>query len=87
MGKTIADQLKEEGAREGERRGERRGERNAAIMTRQQTLVRLLKKRFGEVPTGMTDTIRATRDVQQLDRWLDQCVTVERLDDFDFGDV
>lgn len=83
MGKTIADQLKEEGARE----GERRGERNAAITTRQQTLVRLLIRRFGEVPTSMTDTVRATRDVEQLDRWLDQFVTADRLEDFDFGDA
>jgi len=88
MGKTIAEQLREEGAREGERKGERKGERRgaraAAIATRQQTLIRLLDKRFGTIPTNITDTIRATRDVSQLDRWLDQLITAERLEDIDF---
>jgi len=70
MGKTIADELKEEGAREG------------AIATRQQTLIRQMKRRFGEVPPGILATIEAMRDVQQLDHWLDQVITAECLDDF-----
>jgi len=84
MGKTIAEQLREEGAREGKREGMRTGARAAAIATRQQTLIRLLDKRFGTIPANIRDTIRATRDVSQLDRWLDQFVTAERLEDIDF---
>jgi len=100
MGKTIAEQLREEGAREGGRKGRREGRREgkregkrggkrtgaraAAIATRQQTLIRLLDKRFATIPPNITDTIRATRDVSQLDRWLDQLITAERLEDIDF---
>jgi len=80
MGKTIADQLREEGARE----GERKGARAAAITTRQKTLIRQLKRRFGDVPPSITDTIHATRDVRQLDRWLDQVITAAGLEDIDF---
>jgi len=75
MGKTIADELKEEGARD------------AAISTRQQTLIRLVRRRFGEVPMGVLAAIEAMRDVQQLDHWLDQFVTAESLNDFDFSDA
>ena len=75
MGRTIADELKEEGAR------------IAEVTTRQQTLLRQLKRRFGEVPTSIAATIESTRDVQQLDRWLDQVVTAESLADIDFGDA
>jgi len=75
MGRTIADELKEEGAR------------IAEVTTRQQTLLRQLKRRFGEVPTSIVATIESTRDVQQLDRWLDQFVTAESFADIDFGDA
>jgi len=71
MSKTIADELKEEGG----------------IATRQQTLIRQLKGRFGEVPTGVVAEIEATRDARQLDQWLDQVITAERLGDFNFGDT
>ncbi len=58
MRRTIADELKEEGA----------------IRKSQQTLIRLLKRRFGDVPDELTSTIRATDDGEQLDAWLDQVV-------------
>ena len=56
MRRTIADELKEEGA----------------IRKSQQTLIRLLKRRFGDVPDELASTIRATDDGEQLDAWLDQ---------------
>ena len=84
MGKTIAEQLREEGAREGKRQGKREGAQPAAIATRQKTLIRQLKQRFGDVPPSITDTIRATRDERQLDHWLDQVITAERFEDIDF---
>ena len=65
MRRTIADELKEEGA----------------IRKSQQTLIRLLKRRFGDVPNEVTSTIRATDDAEQLATWLDQVVTAETLDE------
>ena len=65
MRRTIADELKEEDA----------------IKNSQQTLIRLLKRRFGDVPDEVTSMIRGTDDPQQLNAWLDQVVTAETLDE------
>ena len=69
MRRTIADELKEEGA----------------IRNGQQTLVRLLKRRFGDVPAEVSATIRATDELAQLDEWLDRLVVAETLDDVGIG--
>jgi hypothetical protein len=65
MRRTIADELKEEGA----------------IKKSQQTLIRLLQRRFSDVPDDLAATILATNDPEQLDEWLDQVVTAETLDE------
>jgi hypothetical protein len=69
MRRTIADELKEEGAREG------------AIRNSQRTLIRQLKRRFGGVPDELSSAIRATNDPEQLDEWLDRFATAETLDE------
>jgi hypothetical protein len=79
MGKTMADVLIEKG----ERKGQRKGERKAAIQTRQQMLVRLLYKRFGDVPDSVVRTVQATADVEQLDDWLDRFAMADSLDDLE----
>jgi len=63
MRRTIADELEERGA----------------IRNRQQTLIRQLKRRFGDLPDELSSTIRATNDPEQLDEWLDQVVTAKTL--------
>jgi hypothetical protein len=65
MRRTIADELKEEGA----------------IKKSQQTLIRQLKRRFGDVPDDLSSAIRATSDPEQLDTWLDEVVTAETLEE------
>jgi hypothetical protein len=65
MRRTIADELKEEGA----------------IKKSQQTLIRQLRRRFGDVPDELVATIRATDDPEQLDEWLDRFATAETLDE------
>jgi truncated hemoglobin YjbI len=65
MRRTIADQLKEEGA----------------IDNRQQILIRQLKRRFGDVPDELSSTIRTTNDPEQLDEWLDRFATAETLEE------
>ncbi len=75
---------KREGIREGIREGKREGRRTAEISARQHTLIRLLEKRFGEIPDSISSIVSDTDDVQRLDGWLDQIVTVARLSDFDF---
>ncbi len=69
MRRTIADELKEKGA----------------LKNRRQVLLRLLKRRFGNVPATVSATIWTTHDPDQLDEWLDQVVTAETLDDIGIG--
>jgi hypothetical protein len=87
MGKTMADVLMERGRLEGERKGRNEGRNEgrseAAIETRQQTLVRLLRRRFGDVPADLVSAVEATTDVEQLDTWLDRLVTAGTLDELE----
>ena len=75
MGKTMADVLTE------------RGRVEAAVQTRQQTLVRLLRKRFGGIPLGVVSAVESTTDVDQLDGWLDRFATADTLDELDIPEV
>ena len=75
MGRTMADVLIE--------RGRIEGQTETAIETRQQTLIRLLRRRFGKLPAKVTRAINATTTTQQLDEWLDQVLTAGSLDEMD----
>jgi hypothetical protein len=75
MGKTMAEVLIE------------RGQTKAAIETRQQTLIRLLRRRFGDVSTGVTDAVASTTDVDQLDNWLDRFATASTLEELGIPEV
>jgi hypothetical protein len=66
---TMADYLRAEGRRAGE------------IHSRQQTLVRQLRRRFGRVPRATEQLIRATQDTTRLDAWLDNFATAQTLAD------
>jgi hypothetical protein len=81
MGKSMADVLMEKGWTAGERQGRTEGRTEAEIRTRQQTLVRLLRKRFDTVPRGVVRAVESTTDVAQLDDWLDRFATATTLDD------
>ncbi len=45
------------------------------------SILRLLRKRFGELPLVTVDRIEATDDLDQLNVWLDRFVTAETLED------
>jgi hypothetical protein len=81
MGKTIAEALIERGARKGKREGERTG----GLRARQQTLLRQLGRRFGELPPDVVTTIESTGDIERLDGWLDRFATATRLEDVGIG--
>ncbi len=83
MGRTMADVLIERGRIEGQTEGRTEGRTEAAIETRQQTLIRLLRRRFGKLPARVTRAINATTATEQLDEWLDQVLTANSLDEMD----
>jgi hypothetical protein len=73
MGRTIADALKEEGRTQGQ------------LETARATLVRQLRRRFGELPEETVRVIESTSDLDQLNTWLDRFATAETLDDVGVG--
>lgn len=66
---------------QGEQRGEQRGQQREALSARQQTLIMLLRKKFGKVPDRIVQRIEATTTVEQLDAWLEAVITAAKLAD------
>ena len=67
MSQTIAEALREEGRLEGERIGRLEGKLEA----KQQTLLLLMKHKFGrKVTSAMVSIIAGTQDLDKLDTWL-----------------
>jgi hypothetical protein len=79
MGKSMADVLMERG----EQKGRTEGRIEASVKTRQQTLVRQLRKRFGDVPRGVVRAVESTSNVARLDDWLDRLVVANTLDELE----
>jgi hypothetical protein len=79
MGKTMADVLIERGWN----KGLTEGRNEAAIETRQQTLIRQLRRRFGKLPAKVIRSINATTATEQLDEWLDRFATAQTLKELD----
>jgi hypothetical protein len=75
--RTILDKWMDE--------GRKKGRKEEAIHTRQQTLLRQLRARFPDVPQATVDVVIATRDVAQLDAWLDRVVSARNLDEVGIG--
>jgi len=69
MGKTIAEMFEEKG------RNEER------LTSRRDTLLRLIRLKFGDPPADVLATIQACSDPSQLDAWIDGIVTARRLAD------
>jgi hypothetical protein len=61
------------------------GRAQGAVGALQQTLMRQLRLRFGELPAGMEQTIQSTRDSSRLDQWLNRFATASNLDEVGIG--
>jgi hypothetical protein len=73
---TVADWLREEGRKEGRQEGRQEGRDEG----RRETLLRMMRARFGEVPETAVARIRAAGSAQ-LDAWADRILTAATLDD------
>ena len=73
VGKTMADVLRDQGHVEGR------------VQNARETLMRQLRRRFGEVPAGTIAVIESTADLERLSGWLDLVVTAETLDEIGIG--
>ena len=65
---STYDQILDEGRTEGRTEGQA------------ELLLKLLAQRFGEVPAGLAQTVRAGT-LAQLDAWADRLLTVESLEE------
>jgi hypothetical protein len=75
MFRSMADQHKAEGRKEGRQKGRQEGE----VHARRQTLLRQLRKRFGDLPAAVMAQVKRTTDLGQLDTWLEQVVVATTL--------
>jgi predicted transposase YdaD len=69
---TMGRQLIEQGEQQGIEKGIAQGERKL--------LLRLLERRFGELPEAVVDRVNAANG-EQLERWADQILDAESIDD------
>jgi len=77
MGKTIAQELIEEGKLIGKELGKELG----TITAKQDALIRLLKVRFGTASETLVEKIRSIKQVDQLDELFDRAIVAGKLDD------
>jgi hypothetical protein len=73
---TIFQEVVEESQRQAEQRGEQRG--------KQQTLLLVLRHKFGELPPQVVEKIETTGDLAQLDRWIEQALDANMVTEIDF---
>jgi hypothetical protein len=73
MHRTIADALIAKGQKEGRKKGE--------LAALRRTLSLQLQKRFGNLPPQTVALIKATKDIDQLNTWLDRFATATSLDE------
>jgi hypothetical protein len=87
MGKSYAQYLIEKGEKKGLKKGlkqgERKGERKGGLLARRETLLRLICRRFGDVPPDVAARVDATDRIEQLDDWLDRLVTASSLEELE----
>ncbi len=90
---SIRQQALEQGLGQGLVRGEQlglvRGEQLGLVrgeqLGEQRTLIRQLRRKFTEVPETIVQQIEATKNIEQLDNWLDQIISANKLADIDFS--
>jgi hypothetical protein len=80
----IPDDIREEVIQMGKTMAEH--DRDVArIEHSRSTLLRQLRRRFGEIPDDMVAIIEATKDQGRLEGWLDRFATADRLEDVGVG--
>jgi hypothetical protein len=77
MGKTIAEQLKEEGREEGRQQTE--------VRVRREVLLDLLRHKFRKVPARLVERIQTTERLADLKAWYAQALDAKTLEDLPFA--
>ncbi len=77
MRKTWSEQLMEKG----EKRGEKRGELRGRIAAKRETLLGLIRRKFGPVPPEIEARVEAIDDLARLDDLLARILTAGSLEE------
>ena len=77
----IAQMLREAEAK-AEARAEARGKAEGRLETKIEDLLRVMQKRYRELPEALVAAVRTCTDSAQLDRWLDLALEAETLAQF-----
>ncbi len=77
---TTAEKLRREGRREGKAEGKREGKREGKAEGKRETLLLLLRQRFGRVPAAAAERI-GSAGIEQLDAWSSQVLVATSLDE------
>jgi hypothetical protein len=77
MGKTIAEELMQEGRKQ--------GRKQEAITSRRRILLKQLHTRFGALPEHTVSAIESCTSLAQLDTWLEKFATAATLDEIGIG--
>ena len=83
MGKTLAQELIEEGRELGETIGEERGKELGIIIANQEDLIRLLKGKFRSVSQELIEKIKSIQQVDKLDELFDRAIFAKTLDEIE----
>ena len=62
-------------------KGHEEGGEEGEVQTRRGLLVRLLRYKFGKIPTAMVKRIKAAKRIDVLDQWFDQALVAWKLKD------
>jgi predicted transposase YdaD len=81
MFRSGADVLKEQGRKEGRKKGRDEGRREGELHGRRQALLLQLRTRFKDLPLEMVTRVEQTKDIEQLDTWLERFATATTLAD------
>ena len=77
---STAEKLRREGFAQGRAEGQAEGEAKGEAKGRAEALLRQLEKRFGALPAGTAERVRAST-IAELDRWLDRVLDARALAD------
>ena len=75
MRKTWSEQLIEQGEKRGEKLGEKRGEKLGELRAKRQTLLDLMRAKFGARPASVTRLVSAITNVRRLDTLIRRVLT------------
>ena len=78
------EHVMERGIEQGMERGMERGMEQGQVLAKRDAILKLLQRRFEDVPESLVSHITALHHISQLDALFEKALEAERLDDIDW---